>query len=98
MQKQFLVVAAQPCVRRYVRTQSWMHSGMLAGSTCGTLPLQAPANQSSRSGQQLSWSEGPSGEQDSGVGAWLQRQEVVNSGSIQPSRAGESWSEVMQFV
>lgn len=71
---------------------------MVAASTCGTLPLQAPANQSSRSDQQLSSSEGPSGEHASGVGAWLQRQEVVSSGSTQPSRAGESWLEVMQFV
>jgi hypothetical protein len=75
-----------------------MHSGMVAGSICGTLSLQAPANQSSRSGQQLSWSDGPSGKHASGVGAWLQRQEVVRLGSMQPSRAGESWSEVMQLV
>jgi hypothetical protein len=75
-----------------------MHSGMVARSMSGTLPLQVPANQSSRSDQQLSWSEGPSGERDSSVRTRLQRQSGVNSGSTHPSREGSSWSEVMQFV
>lgn len=67
-----------------------MHSGIVDESINATLPLHTPANQSSRFAQQLSWSDGPSGEHDNGVGALLQKQSVVNSGSTHPSREGES--------
>lgn len=75
-----------------------MQRGMLAGLISGTDPLQVPASQFSRSDQQLSWSDGPSGEHPKGVGASWQRHPVVNSGSTQPSRDGDSWSDVIQFV
>jgi hypothetical protein len=58
---------------------------------------QTLENQSSSSNQQLSWSEGPSGEHESGATATLQRQSVVRFSVAQPSLAGVRSPDVTQL-